>query len=391
MLAHLVLTANREAFVVPFTSIVVYWYGILFALGFLVGFLTLVYLYKRILILRPSFYLHEINFNEFTENGSNLQKQIPLQGIDFNGILKGEWTLKLKEQVLDLLNQYIYSAQLQPTALAQKDLRLLQNLSQNRPAIQNRIILERAFPTVFISIHARAKIFVERLSLYVILGTVIGARLGHILFYEDIWHYLSHPFMIINTREGGLASHGGALGIFAALYFFIRRYRREGEALSWRFVLDMIMIPTALAAVFIRTGNFINQEIIGTLSNLPWAVVFPYNFEGVSIMPRHPVQIYEALAYLMTFIILYFYSKSFLIRLKLGEISGIFLVLVFGFRFILEFFKESQLSGPSAVENFLSMGQWLSLPMVIFGTVLLWVSYKNKKPLIDKGQVAAFD
>ena len=95
--------------------------------------------------------------------------------------------------------------------------------------------------------------------------------------------------MIINTREGGLASHGAVMGIFIALYAFIRRYGRLGEKFSWRSIVDLLVIPACIAGACIRMGNFINQEIIGTPTQMAWGIIFPHNFEGLSAIPRHPV------------------------------------------------------------------------------------------------------
>lgn len=206
----------------------------------------------------------------------------------------------------------------------------------------------------------------DRLTLYVVLATVIGARLGHFIFYEQPSRYFKHPFEILQIREGGLASHGAVIAIILALILFCKRTKIEG--LNWIKLLDLIAIPTALVGCCIRVGNFINQEILGTQSNLPWAVLFGHPADwNIDRVPRHPVQIYEALFYLAVFFFLWrlSYKKYFL--LKQGKLVGLFLILTFGFRFLIEFLKIEQSKLLSC--NFLTMGQILSIPVVILGVV----------------------
>lgn len=206
----------------------------------------------------------------------------------------------------------------------------------------------------------------DQLTIYVILGTVIGARLGHFLFYEKPADYLRNPFEVFKIWEGGLASHGGALGIILAIWFF--SLKKLAPALTWVRLLDFLSIPAALAAVFIRIANFINQEILGTPTDLPWAVVFGHPADRSSPIPRHPVQIYEALFYFLIFLILFRLShRSWFLRSQ-GKLIGIFLVLVFGFRFFIEFLKTEQ-SRLIEASN-LTMGQILSLPLIVLGIFL---------------------
>ena len=207
---------------------------------------------------------------------------------------------------------------------------------------------------------------------HMILGTVIGARLGHCLFYNPSF-YLSHPLEILMVWKGGLASHGAAIGILIALYLFVRK--RKNYSFLW--LLDRIVITVALAGFFIRMGNLFNSEIIGKPTDLPWAFVFAL----VDDKPRHPAQLYEAIAYLIIFICLivyYFKSKA---KFKSGKIFGIFLVSVFTFRFFVEFVKEDQ----SYFERgmVLNMGQLLSIPFVIVGIYLL-IRHDKKVIKIEK-------
>ena len=176
--------------------------------------------------------------------------------------------------------------------------------------------------------------FCDRFAVYVIVATLIGARLGHILFYRDLREFALAPWRIFMTWEGGLASHGGAIAILIALWLFSRKVK-----ISARRLLDFLVVPTALAGCFIRMGNFINQEILGTPTTVPWAIVFMHPADGSPAVPRHPVQLYEGCFYLALFFVLWFQR-----RMKDGRVGGIFLVAVFAFRFLIEFVKKSKAS-----------------------------------------------
>ena len=195
---------------------------------------------------------------------------------------------------------------------------------------------------------------------YMILGTVIGARLGHCLFYNPEF-YLSHPLEILMVWKGGLASHGAAIGILTALYYYSKKKKDQ----SFLYVVDRIVITVALGGFFIRMGNLFNSEIIGTPTDLPWSFVFT----SVDNVPRHPAQLYESIAYLIVFIILIMTYKKKYPNLKEGFLFGLFLILVFTFRFFVEFVKVEQ----EAFERglFLKMGQLLSIPLVIAGVIIL--------------------
>lgn len=215
----------------------------------------------------------------------------------------------------------------------------------------------------------------DRLTLYVIVGTVVGARLGHFLFYESPARYLRHPIEILQIRQGGLASHGAVIALIVALVWFAKRMKIKG--LDWLKLLDLVSVPTALVGSFIRLGNFVNQEILGRPSDLPWAVVFGHPADGRGgMVPRHPVQIYEALFYLALFFLLWrlSYRREFLVGR--GRLVGIFLVTTFGGRFFLEFLKEEQsrLMGEGSV---VTMGQLLSIPVVVLGLIFYFWERKR--------------
>lgn len=213
----------------------------------------------------------------------------------------------------------------------------------------------------------------ERMTLTVILGALIGARLGDLIFYQDLSVYLHDPLGVIKVWQGGLASHGGVAGSLIALYFLSRKFKKEKLPFSWKKLLDFSVIPAALAAVFIRVGNFFNQEILGVASTLPWAVIFGHPADGVPVIPRHPVQLYEATFYLLVFLFLFFYIRRHPSFQVPGWISGLFFLLVFTFRFFVEFFKleQSVLLGPT---SHLQMGQYLSIPFILLGAFLLFSS-----------------
>ncbi len=208
----------------------------------------------------------------------------------------------------------------------------------------------------------------DQLSIYIFMGTLLGARLGHCLFYE-FDYYKDHPlemilpYTYINgkftlTGFHGLASHGGAIGILVAMYLFCRKTKTKFVWLA-----DRLVIVVAIAGAFVRLGNFFNSEIIGLPSDLPWAVIFA----RVDDIPRHPAQLYEAIAYIGIFILLWaMYNKKS--NLKPGLLFGIFLITLFGARFILEFFKENQEAFEEGMRY--NMGQLLSIPFILVGLYL---------------------
>ena len=207
---------------------------------------------------------------------------------------------------------------------------------------------------------------IESLLSYVFFGTIIGARLGHCLFY-DLDYYIENPLEFFKTWKGGLASHGAALGILLSLWLFVKKFNRP-----YLWVVDRVVIVVALSGFFIRIGNFINSEIYGHQTNLPWGVIFKVTGETV---PKHPTQIYEALAYLVIFFGLLCIYKYYKTKVPHGLLFGLFLVFVFGFRFFIEFIKETQELFEEKM--LLHMGQILSIPFVILGIGLVIYSRNN--------------
>lgn len=195
---------------------------------------------------------------------------------------------------------------------------------------------------------------------HMVLGTLIGARLGHCLFYDPVF-YLANPIEIFKIWRGGLASHGAAIGIFSALYLYARN--RPDQSYLW--ILDRIVITVALGGFFIRIGNFFNSEIYGAPTDLPWAIVF----SRVDAVPRHPTQLYESLAYGLIFLLLHVVYSKRPCRTPPGLLLGMFLVSVFSFRVVVEFVKVRLAAYGHGFP--LSVGQWLSVPLIVLGVVLL--------------------
>lgn len=200
--------------------------------------------------------------------------------------------------------------------------------------------------------------WLDKAFICIVAGAVIGARLGHVFFYD--WGYYSkHLTKIPAVWEGGLASHGGAIGVILGLWIFSRTVSKK--SILW--ILDKVVVPTALAACFIRLGNLMNSEILGKPADVPWAFIFVRRDQ----LPRHPVQLYESFTYLLSFFTLYWmYWKKDKWK-QPGYLFGLFLVLIFGFRILWEYFKESQKGIESYFGNILSTGQLLSVPFVLIG------------------------
>ncbi|MDE6486984.1 MAG: prolipoprotein diacylglyceryl transferase [Muribaculaceae bacterium] len=217
------------------------------------------------------------------------------------------------------------------------------------------------------------------LLIYVAVATVVGARLGHVFFYQ--WDYYSqHPLKILATWEGGLASHGGAIGIIIAILLYSRFVTRRSPL--WTF--DRLTVAIALVGGLIRIGNLMNSEIFGHATTLPWGFMFPRSqewhvfYEGVAC---HPTQLYEALAYFIIFgLMIWMYWRRNAGE-RPGLLFGTFLTGVFGFRFFVEFIKNPQVAFEANMT--LDMGQWLSIPFVLLGVFLIVRSMRRPPVRID--------
>ena len=200
----------------------------------------------------------------------------------------------------------------------------------------------------------------ETMFLYIVIGIVVGARLGHVLFYDPSY-YFANPSKIIAVWEGGLASHGGGSGVILALYFFAKRFK-----LNYLWLLDRVAIPTALFGFFVRMGNFMNSEIVGKPTDISWAIVF----ERIDLLPRHPAQLYEAGAYLVSFLVLTIIYKTKRATVNNGFLFGLFLVFIFTARIFVEFVKVKQADYDTSF-LMMSTGQALSVPFLIIGVFFM--------------------
>lgn len=200
----------------------------------------------------------------------------------------------------------------------------------------------------------------DELLFYMIIATVLGARLGHCIFYDPVY-YFSNPLRILKIWEGGLASHGAAIAIFIALYLYARK--KPDQKYLW--LLDRIAIVVALSGFFIRLGNLFNSEIIGKPTTAAWAFIF----SRIDMIPRHPTQLYESFAYLLIFIMLmkiYLANRN---KTAPGLLISTFMVSVFTVRFFIEFLKENQSDFEAAMP--INMGQILSIPLMLAGIIML--------------------
>ncbi len=232
----------------------------------------------------------------------------------------------------------------------------------------------------------------DQLLIYIAIGTVAGARLGHCFFYEPDY-FLNNPLEIIKIWKGGLASHGAAIGILLALWLYIRKHK-----LSFLWLIDRIVIVVALGGAFIRIGNLFNSEIYGGPTQLPWGFEFirdrVYDPNTGALLPTvasHPTQLYEAFSYFLIFGILFtFYRKNYT-KVRDGYIFGVFMILLFAARFLIEFVKNDQVGFEAGMS--LNMGQILSLPFILAGIgMIVWTKmnprYFNQSPLPKKPKQA---
>jgi prolipoprotein diacylglyceryl transferase len=369
MLAWLHWNPQRELFTIPYIERPIVWYGLFFALGFALGYFLLLYICKRFFEKESFFILSDVkNWSRFLMT-LRTRRQDPflhsflssLPNPLVEKILQWDLTKSIDENVqrslLFGMNHYLEEGK----------------LLKDRKA--RRAKFEELFSCSLERLEGKVKFLAERLCFYAIIGTIIGARLGHILFYENLSEYMMHPLRILKTWEGGLASHGGIVGIFIAFIVFRKKYIKQYPTLSLQRILDFFVIPAALGAFLIRIGNFFNQEILGMKSYMPWAIIFDNPADGSMPIPRHPVQLYEAFFYLITFFLLLRLRKQTKILQQPGKLSGLSFIIVFSFRFFIEFLKEEQ----SYHHLFWNMGQLLSLPVIAFGFFLYFSDILFKK------------
>jgi len=209
--------------------------------------------------------------------------------------------------------------------------------------------------------------YLDKLTMFCIIGIVVGARLGHCLFYEPAY-YLSNPLEILKIWQGGLASHGGVLGLLIAMFIYSRKTKH-----SMIDTADLITVVAGLEFTFIRLGNFMNSEIVGMPTTNSWGVIF----ERVDNIPRHPAQLYEAISYLIIFSVLMILYKKRRDSLKNGFFFGLGSVLFFTARFLIEFVKEDQVGFEEGMA--LNMGQLLSIPFILIGIGFMIYGFQRTK------------
>ncbi|CCB86196.1 prolipoprotein diacylglyceryl transferase [Parachlamydia acanthamoebae UV-7] len=357
---------SREIFRLPIVDRPLGWYGACFVLGFILGYFIILPIFKRKLL----------------ETRNLLERDIqdwPLLVKDFKVAQNSPdpWIrslhLKLSPEAKKQLSQLQFMQEPDSSLKAT----LLQTLNELKGS-RSRIDLETLFPQTIIPLKQLCVSLADRITWFVTVGTLVGARLGEIFFYD--WpHYREHPLDMIKIWEGGLASHGGVIGILIAIFLFHRSIKKKFPEFSILTILDCLCIPASLGAFWIRIGNFFNQEIIGTYTTVPWAVVFGHPVYGQPGIPRHPVQLYEAFSYLAIFTILYCLWRFEGKKMREGALVGIFFALTFSARFFLEFFKLPM--SHMLDESFLQTGQYLSIPFVILGLILIFYSCRNRKQL----------
>ena len=310
----------------------VLWYGLFFALGFFLGYILFFRRVRNYCLDYPLFLQEEIRKEVVVEHS--------LQDLGIE---------RKKGPLIDSLNSWL--------------------VKEGDP-LQKRQKLESVLKGSLLRWKDRSKLLAEKALLYALVGVVVGARVIDVFLYQDFTKLIEDPFSLIRVWEGGLASHGGALGAIVGLFFFFKKRHSQLPMLSFWGLLDFVCIPSAVIASCIRIGNFFNQEILGVCTTLPFGVIFGHPADGGPVCPRHPVQIYEALFYFCTIAVLSLYGHKKKV-LRQGQILGLFLFLVFGFRLLIESLKVEQ-SVWLATGSFFTMGQVLSIPFLLLGGLLLF-------------------
>jgi phosphatidylglycerol---prolipoprotein diacylglyceryl transferase len=372
MLAHFYWNPPRELFYIPGLNIPIFFYSIFFAIGFAVGYYIFLY------ILRLFF----LNYYTFTKKDI-VDEKLFIKSINESDLFKSK-TSTLND-ALGRLNNLYEEKKVSDVLSKIKDEKYKKKLLLNNKVCNFldyhksliRAYLESFFTKSMLTSKAKALLITDKFTIWMIISTLIGARLGHIIFYEDLSYFLKNPLKIIKVWEGGLASHGATVAIIIMIICFSKYLKKYSPKISFLNLLDIVSIPTALAGFCIRIGNFFNQEILGVPTNSFLGVVFGRPADGSFPIPRHPVQLYEAVFYLLTFILLFWLGRKAKVLLVQGKLIGLFFILIYGFRFFVEFFKEKQsllISGKG-----LLMGQYLSIPFVLLGIILVFISKIRSK------------
>ena len=361
MFSYLYWNPRREIFTIPYLNIDILWYSLFFALGFIVGYYIFFSFLKRYFL--NDYKIRNSDIKDIEILKEDLKKP---KNEDQKKITK---TIKIKkgDGILLSINSFFESSSI--------DLKPIKGVLNPKKAAL-RLFIEKAFVVSFHSIKQKALYVTDQVVIYVVIATIIGARLGHLIFYEDVHYYLYHPLNIIKIWEGGLASHGAALFIVIALWMLSHKLKKKSFNISFLTLLDLISLPTCFAAFCIRIGNFFNQEILGKSTQAFYGIIFGNPADLSTPIPRHPAQLYEAFFYMVLFGFMLFLSFKPKVYLKEGRLIGIFFFFVFTFRFFVEFIKVKQ-SDIISDGSFLLMGQYLSIPFIILGIVLFFISKKR--------------
>lgn len=343
-----------EIFVIPYLNWPVLWYGVLFMAGFAIGFPIFAAVLRR-------FFFHDY---KYTQSDILLPEKLPAWG-------------KNKSAIVSSLNKEIEKGDRHKIPKRQKNA-VLKSHALHPQKSMARLFLDIELKDYVLGIYRKSIQLTDRILIYVLIGTIVGAQLGHFLFYEDPSHYRD----IFSLEDGGLkglSSHGSALGILVAIFLYRLSIKKAAPHLTWIRLLDYICVPVPLCGAFIRIGNFINQEILGSVTSLPWGVIFGHPADHSLPIARHPVQLYEAFFYFLVFIFLWRLSYYPRHLLKEGRIVGLFFILVFGFRFFIEYIKLEQ-SQLLTSAHILNMGQILSIPLMLVG--IYFTCRKSSKALV---------
>ncbi|MCE5317816.1 MAG: prolipoprotein diacylglyceryl transferase [Parachlamydia sp.] len=364
----------REVFRLPILDHPVVFYGLWFVAGFIAGYFILVRLFAQKLKLDQ--YLVEQDIASWPSLIHALQHaDNPIKQIKLDSSLRQELarlepgqevTPTRKQTLLKALNTFMHDHK------------------GDHGAPHDRGQMEQWLSEALVTSREWAIFLTDKLTWYVILGTLIGARLGHVFFYD--WpFYQDRPLDIFKIWQGGLASHGGVLGVMIGGLLYRQSIAWQFPSLTLVALTDICVIPSGIVAFCIRMGNFFNQEILGPPTTVPWAVVFGHPLEGGAPVPRHPTQLYEALAYLAIFSLLYFLWTRRPALWRPGFLSGLFFILLFSSRFLLEFIKETQ--SHVIDESYLQMGQLLSLPFIALGFALYYFGPRLHQRFLVKSMI----
>ena len=356
ILAWLYWNPSRDLFTIPYINHPVRIYGVCFVAGFIISYFILAWMYKKKILQFSK--IRERDIASWPLLIKQLQMAIDHEDHPAFSIVQ-KFDKKTRNEIM-----HMQCSQEPCNSLKTAILHAL----NDSPHKLTRARIEELFPQSLVTAGQWGFILTDRLTWFVVLGTIIGARLGDVLFYD--WpRYKDNPIEIFMIWKGGLASHGGVIGVMLSVYLYYRTILKRFPEISFVGLLDLLAVPSGLVAFFIRIGNFFNQEILGPPTKMPWGIIFGDPIDYSPPIPRHPTQLYEAAFYLIVFIgLMYLWSTRYT-KLRTGIISGLLFVAIFGFRFVIEFLKTPQ----SLIidESFLQMGQYLSVPFILLGVYLI--------------------